>query len=359
MVKETVKHLNPYVPEVTLTELKQRYGLDRLVRLSANENAFGTSADVVKALDSWHYADANLYPDSNAEQLRSLISTRFNLNPDNLIFGNGLDELIELLSRVILSPGDEVLEPATTFSEYQLHAQIEGAKLRPIDLDDSGRINLAAFMREVNDKTKLVWICNPNNPTGTFIAPEAIEKFMADLPTTVTVVVDEAYIEFTGEKKASVIQLTKRYPNLVVLRTFSKVYGLANFRIGYAACTGPLIAYLQAARLPYNLSTFAEIAAKAAFSDTDFIDQVVDTVISERKKWEHFLMKSGLLFYDSAANFIFFQVKGGDADGLYEYLLKNGYLVRNGLRAGWLRITIGKPEDNQAVQDLIAAFLTK
>ena len=357
MVKETVKHLNPYVPEMTLAELKKQRGLDKLVRLSANENAFGTSPDVAKALDKWHYADSNLYPDSNAEELRSSMATRFNISPDNLIFGNGLDEIIELLSRVILQPGDEVLDPAPTFSEYQLHAQIEGAKIRTVDLDESGRINLSAMKREVDEKTRMVWICNPNNPTGTFISPKTIQSFLADLPDTVTVIVDEAYIDFTGDKHASVIQLTKQYANLVVLRTFSKAYGLANFRVGFAVCGSPLIDYLQAARLPYNLSTFAEIAATASFKDTDFVDQVVETVIVERKKWEHFLMKAGLPFYDSAANFIFFQVKNGDSKGLHEYLLSNGYLLRDGLRDGWLRVTIGKPEDNQAVQELITKFL--
>lgn len=356
MVKETVKHLNPYVPELTLSELKKQHGLAKLVRLSANENAFGTSPEVTDALDKWHFASANLYPDSNAEQLRSNIATHFNISPDSLIFGNGLDEIIELLCRVILEPGDEVIDPALTFSEYRLHSEIEGATIKPAPLDKAGFISLAAVSRLVTDRTKIIWLCNPNNPTGTLIEPAVIETFLNNLPTEITVVVDEAYIDFSENGHASVMALTKQFNNLVVLRTFSKAYGLANFRVGFAVCSEPLMGYLQAVRLPYNLSTFAEIAATAAFRDQAFVEQTVETVINERKKWEHFLMKIGLPFYDSAANFIFFQVNRGNADDLYDELLQNGYLVRNGLKPGWLRVTIGKPADNLAVQALIAGW---
>lgn len=357
MVKEAVKHLKPYIPELTLAQLKEKAGLKQLVRLSANENAFGTSPDVAKALDKWHYEDANLYPDSNAAELRSIIASQFDISEQQLIFGNGLDEIIELLCRVILKPGDEVLDPEPTFSEYALHSQIEGATLKSVALDESGRIDLNALANEITDKTSMIWLCNPNNPTGTFLGPNLIQSFLENVPETVTVIVDEAYIDFTGNAHDSVIGLTHQFRNLVVLRTFSKAYGLANFRVGFAVCSEPLIGYLQAVRLPYNLSTFAEIAATAAFKDQSFVQSTVKQVISERQKWEHFLIKAGLPFYDSATNFIFFQVKGGDADELHQYLLAHGYLLRNGLRQDWLRVTIGKPEDNQAVQSLIEEFL--
>lgn len=354
MVKESVKHLNPYVPEQTLADLKSQYGLKKLVRLSANENAFGTSLEVAKALDKWHFSDANLYPDSNAEVLRKSIATRFGIDEDHLLFGNGLDEVIELLCRVILAPGDEVIDPALTFSEYQLHSQIEGAVIKRVALNNAGVLNLTAIKDQITARTKMIWLCNPNNPTGTFLDPTTIQSFLETVPESVTVIVDEAYIDFVGDKRASVIQLTKQFNNLVVLRTFSKAYGLANFRVGYAVCNPPLMSYLQAARLPYNLSTFAEIAATAAFKDTEFVNRVVETVVQERDKWHHFLMKQNLPFYESAANFIFF--KAGDADRLHDYLLRNGYLVRNGLKPGWLRISIGKPEDNLAVQKLMADY---
>ncbi|MFD1124893.1 histidinol-phosphate transaminase [Lentilactobacillus raoultii] len=356
MVKESVKHLNPYIPEQTLDDLKAQYGLKRLIRLSANENAFGTSSEVAKALEKWHFADANLYPDSNAEKLRQSISVRFGIDATHLLFGNGLDEVIELLCRVILEPGDEVIEPDLTFSEYQLHSQIEGAKIKRVSLDDAGYLNLAAIKKQLTHQTKMIWLCNPNNPTGTFLGPKTIQSFLEDVPKDVTVIVDEAYIDFVDDRHASVIQLTKQFDNLVVLRTFSKAYGLANFRVGYAICNPPLMNYLQAARLPYNLSTFAEVAATAAFQDTEFVKRVVKTVVEERTKWQHFLTKQKLPFYESAANFIFFKVD--NADGLHDYLLRNGYLVRNGLKAGWLRISIGKPEDNSAVQKLMADYLT-
>lgn len=356
MVKKAIANLKPYTPELTLEDLKKREGLSKLVRLSANENAFGTSPKVAEALSNWGFTGANRYPDSNMTTLRDAIASRLNVSADALVFGNGLDEILALLSRTLVEPNDEVIVAEPTFSEYALNAVVEGAKMVDVSVDAAGVTDLSSFTDAITPKTRMIWICNPNNPTGTFVSKEDIAAFMKTVPATVTVIVDEAYIDFTtAEADPSAITLMKDFANLVVLRTFSKAYGLANFRVGYAIVSPQLGNQLERVRLPYNLSTFAEVAATAAYQDQNFVSKTVTTVAAERDKWSQFLTDQGLTFYPSQANFIFFKV--ANADDLAANLLQNGYLLRTGLGDDWLRVTIGRPEDNQAVQKLIAAYL--
>ncbi|ANZ61078.1 histidinol-phosphate transaminase [Secundilactobacillus paracollinoides] len=356
MVKKAIADLKPYTPEDTLDALKQREGLSKLVRLSANENAFGTSPRVAEALSKWGFTGANRYPDSNMTTLREAIASRLNVSADALVFGNGLDEILALLSRTLVEPGDDVIVAEPTFSEYALNAVVEGATMVDVSVDSDGVTDLASFTNAITPKTRMIWICNPNNPTGTFVSKAEIAAFMKTVPASVTVIVDEAYIDFTTvEDDPSALSLMAQFDNLVVLRTFSKAYGLANFRVGFAIVSPTLGNQLERVRLPYNLSTFTEIAATAAFQDQSFVTKTVTTVAAERKKWQQFLTDQGIAFYPSQANFIFFKV--ADADGLAATLLKNGYLLRSGLGDNWLRVTIGQPADNQAVQEIIAAFV--
>lgn len=358
MVKEAIKKLKPYIPEKTIAEIKQEQGLTKLIRLSANENAWGTSPKVAQAILDWGVKDANRYPDSEMTALRQTIASGLNVAPDTLVFGDGLDEIIQLLSRTLLSPDDEVILTQPTFSEYALHAEIEGAKIVDVPVDSNGTTDLAGMLAAITPATSMVWLCNPNNPTGTYVTHQAIAEFMSKVPQTVTVIVDEAYIDFvTAEKQASVTDLLPQFDNLVVLRTFSKAYGLANFRVGFAVVAPQLAKILQTVRLPYNLSTFAEIAAEAAYSDQQFVQQVVETIADERQKWLSFFKELGLLYYPSQANFVFFKID--DASTLSQKLLSHGYLVRTGLGPDWLRITVGQPADNQAVQQLIREFVNK
>lgn len=356
MVKKTIENLNPYIPEKTIAEIKQEQGLSKLVRLSANENEWGTSPKVAQAILNWGVTDVNRYPDSEVTSLRNNIAAGLKIDPEALVFGNGLDEIIQLLSRTLITAGDEVVLTQPTFSEYALHAEIEGAKLVNVPVDASGKTDLDGILAAITPKTDMVWLCNPNNPTGTYISHQAIEKFMNQVPQSVTVVVDEAYIDFvTAEKQASVVDLLSQFDNLAVLRTFSKAYGLANVRVGFAAVAPKLAKILQTVRLPYNLSTFAEIAANAAYSDQQFVQQVVQAVAEEREKWLAFFSELNLTHYASQTNFVFFKVD--KAEQLSQELLSQGYLIRTGLGPNWLRITIGKPADNQAVQKVIHNFV--
>lgn len=357
-MKKIIQELNPYIPEKPLQQLQEELGLEKIVRLSANENPYGTSPKVKEAVLNWNYELSNRYPDSSAQELRDLIAEKFSLDPSQIVFGVGLDEVIVMLSRVFLQPGDEELVSVPTFSEYALHAEIEEAVIKEVDTKVDGQIDFDALLKNITKKTKLIWLCNPNNPTGTYETVASIEKFIQQVPKETMVLVDEAYIDFVTENTpVSAMDLTKKYPNIVVMRTFSKAYGLANFRVGYAVFSNQIAGEVQKVRLPYNVSSIAQTAAIAAFKDQEFVNQVVAKNALERTKYEQFFQKLGLKFYHSQANFIFFKTES--AQKLAQNLLENGYLLRTGLRPNWLRLSIGTEEDNLKIQKIIEKFFTK
>ncbi|MCP9313238.1 histidinol-phosphate transaminase [Liquorilactobacillus satsumensis] len=354
-MKEQVKGIESYVPEEPLTQVKKRLGLKKLVRLSANENPFGTSNEVKNALLNWNFSEGNRYPDGNATQLRQAIATKLDVQPENLVFGVGLDEIIMLLSHIFLEKGDEVLLTKPTFSEYALHAEIEGCKVVEVPCNtETGGHSFAGMLAKITAKTKIIWLCNPNNPTGVYEKPAAIADFVAQVPADVLVVIDEAYIHYVTDTKApSFLPFLDKYPNAVLMRTFSKAYGLANYRVGYAVMAAKLAAYMQAVRLPYNLNALSQTAALAALNDQKFVADSVQKTERERKAWEKFLTAANIKHFHSQANFIFF--KYPDAPGLADMLLKNGYQLRRGLAKDWLRLTIGTAADGEKIRELIKA----
>lgn len=356
MFKDTVENIRAYTPEISLDQLKQRYGLKNIVRLSANENPFGTSPMVKTAVLNWNFDQARAYPDSNAENLRQAVARFQKVAPEQLLFGCGLDEVIELIARTFLEPGDEVLEPWPTFSEYKLHATIENATVIDIPVNtENGQFDLTQMRTKITSKTKLIWLCNPNNPTGTYLPTATLAQFIAQVPKDILILVDEAYIEFTtAEANASAISLLNQYDNLIVLRTFSKIYGLANFRVGYAVIPKALIGKMQAVRLPYNLNDLSQLAARVALKDQAFVIETRARIARSRQDWQIFLTQKGLKFYPSQANFIFFEAP--NALQLKETLLQNGYLVRSGLQQDWLRVTFGTTAQNKAIQEIIQTF---
>ncbi|WP_125714822.1 histidinol-phosphate transaminase [Companilactobacillus kedongensis] len=355
-MKKIIQDLSPYIPEKPLNELRDELGLDKLVRLSANENPYGTSQSVRESVISWaKTGHSNRYPDSAANQLRQLVSEKFDLDPEQLVFGVGLDEVIVMLSRVFLSPGDAEMVSVPTFSEYALHAEIEQANIQKVATKKDGRIDFSAMLEAITPETKLIWICNPNNPTGTYETVDEIEKFVSQVPDNVMVLVDEAYIDFvTCEEPISAMQLTKKYSNIVVMRTFSKAYGLANYRVGYAVFSKDVADDVQKVRLPYNINSIAQVAAVAAFKDQEFVTKVVDKNALERQKMQNFFDDKEIHYLDSQANFIFFEYP--EADKFADYLLHHGYLIRTGLKENWLRMTVGTKEDNAEIRSLIEDY---
>lgn len=358
-MKSQIKKIENYVPEEPIENVKSRLGLKKLIRLSANENPFGTSPKVKQAILNWSFSEENRYPDGYASNLRQSVAQYIGVAPEKLVFGVGLDEIITMISRIFLEKDDEVLLSKPTFSEYALHASIEGAKVIEIPcIPETGNYNFAEFLSQLTDKTKLIWVCNPNNPTGTYEDRTTLKHFFDKIPANVLILLDEAYIDYiTKDDEGSFIAELENYPNLMVLRTFSKVYGIANYRVGYAAMSEKLANYMQSVRLPYNLNSLAQVAACAALADQKFVTESVNKTELERKNWENFFSKNKIKYYNSQANFIFFYYP--NANELADELLKNGYQIRRGLLNNWLRITIGTVSDGLVLRKIISEYNLK
>ncbi|WP_461214463.1 histidinol-phosphate transaminase [Lacticaseibacillus sp. GG6-2] len=354
MLKKTIANLNPYVPETPLPDLEKQIGVSPIIRLSANENPFGTSPKVKEAVQNFDFTTTREYPDGDANKLRQAVADFLHVDGDQLLFGCGLDEVIELTARTFLEPGDEIVEPWPTFSEYKLHCQIEDTKIVDVPVKNDGSFDADALVNAITDKTKLMWLCNPNNPTGSYMPLAELRALLKRVPKHVLVMIDEAYFEFVTQEDTSAINLLPEFDNIVVMRTFSKIYGLAGMRVGYAIIPKALISAMQAVRLPYNLNSVSQVAALAALADQNFVKGIQTRVAVARKQFTDFLAKQGLEFYPTQANFVFFHAPHGQA--LHDYLLHHGYLLRDGLRPDWLRMTFGSSKQNAEIQQLIKAF---
>ena len=357
-MKEIIRTLKPYIPEEAAEAVKERFGIDRLVRLSANENPYGTSPLVREAILSYvTHNDANYYPDGNASDLRMKLAGYWQVEPEQLVIGVGLDEVIAMVNKTLITAGDSIVVSVPAFSEYALNGLVEGAEIREVPADfETGQYDFSALVKAVDETTRLVWICNPNNPTGTYESVEDIRKFVAAIPKETLVIVDEAYIDFvTSVAVPTARALLDEFPNVAIMRTFSKAYGLANYRVGYMMTPLALANYMQTIRLPYNLNTLSQVAAEAAFGDQEFVARTVSQNAEEREKWESLFDELGIHYYKSEANFIFFAAP--DAEGLADAWLKSGYQVRRGQREGLLLLTIPMPQDGDIIGKILRDFM--
>lgn len=356
-VKKTLSTLKPYVPGRPMKDVQKEYGLEKVVKLASNENPFGTSPKVKDALQA-AMVDLEYYPDGGAKDLKAAIAEFHQIPTEQILVGAGLDDVIQIISRAVLNAGDEIIVADPTFSQYELHAVVEGAKVVKVPVNDqTGEMDLNAMLQAITPKTKIIWLCNPNNPTGTYLPQDQIRDFVAQVPQEVLVISDEAYQDFvTKEIESTSLPVVDDYPNLLVMRTFSKVYGLAALRIGYAIVPLELMSAFEIVRPPFNTSTIAQKAGIEALADQDFVLRTVAINHEEREKWEHFLEARGLFYYKSQANFIYFDTKQ-DSTQLAHELMKRGYIVRAGLRPQWLRVTLGYANDNAKVREILAELL--
>ncbi|WP_314064762.1 histidinol-phosphate transaminase [uncultured Vagococcus sp.] len=354
--KTTLASLSPYVPGKPLAEVQQAFDLAKVVKLASNENPFGSSKKVQAALKE-ALGDLEYYPDGGAKALKTKLVEFLGVKENQLLIGAGLDDVIQIISRSLLNPGDEIIVADPTFSQYELHGVIEGAEVVKVPVDSQGLMDLAGMLAAITDQTKIIWLCNPNNPTGTYIPQREIASFIAKVPSDVLVISDEAYQEYvTCEAESTSLPLLGTYANLLVMRTFSKAYGLAGLRIGYAVIPEQLGRAFEIVRPPFNTSSLAQRGAIVALEDQSFIAQTVAVNRLEMAKWETFMAAHGLTYYTSQANFIFFDTQK-DSHLLAQKLMATGFIVRAGLRPGWLRITVGHEEDNQQLRQTLAPLL--
>ncbi len=357
MLRKSIAGLPDYVSDSTPERIAKAAGLAKLTRLSFNENPVGTSPKVQETIANWTFSQARSYPDPDAIPLRNAVAERLQVPADQLLFSSGLDEMIALICRTFLDVGDESLQPWPTYPEYQLQAAIAGAVTVNAPVDDAtGRIDLQALLTGITAKTKVIWLCNPNNPTGTYLQVSEIAEFMAQVPAEILVVVDEAYIDFVDQvPNPTVLSLITKFANLLVMRTFSKLYGLANFRVGFSIVPKALIPKMQNVRLPYNISGLSQTAALAAWKDVALTQKVKRQLFAARQQWTAFFDHHHIRHYATQTNFMLYQVAQPQALGAF--LKQHGYLVRDSMVPGWIRQSFGTPEQDAEVQGLLLDFL--
>jgi histidinol-phosphate aminotransferase len=352
LVRPAVRSLKPYAPGTTVQQAKARFGLRNVIKLSSNENPLGASPRAMAALAS--IPNANIYVDDDHTELRTRLGALAGLTKDSIVVGHGSNDVFMTLFATFVGPGDEVVHADPTFSLFALDtALFEGTSVR-VPLRD-GVHDLDAMLAAVGPRTKLVVVCDPNNPTGTMVDPAAFAAFAAALPPDVLLVIDQAYREYMPEPSVDGFAYVRSRPRTIVLRTMSKLYGLASLRFGYAVAEPEVAAFMQRVRLPFNVSRPAAIAALAALDDYEFLRRSLETNETGKAYLMHEFTRLGLFFYPSATNFIAVRVPVS-ATQAYEALLERGIVVRSGDGLGlpnFLRITIGTQRENE---QLIEAF---
>ncbi|WP_100010801.1 histidinol-phosphate transaminase [Lentibacillus sediminis] len=352
--KKVLQQLTPYQQGKQIKDIKAQYGLDRIVKLASNENPYGFSSRVAAYMKT-NEPVFEIYPDGHTAELRTAIAERLNVKEDQLLFGSGSEEIVQMICRAYLYPGVNTVMAAPTFPQYKHNALIEGAEVREIPTKD-GHHDLDQMLEAIDDNTAVVWVCSPNNPTGSTIAKESLYDFLDRCPKHAVIALDEAYYEYmSSSADPEAISHLASYPNLIILRTFSKAYGLAGLRIGYAIANATLIAALNVVRGPFNTTSLAQQAALIAWNDQDFIEETRRKNLAVKKSFQQFLKKTGWHYYDSETNFIlvFTPVSGEKA---FQYLLEHGFIVRPGEAIGCpgtIRITLGAESDMKRLQETL------
>jgi histidinol-phosphate aminotransferase len=358
--KEQLLTLTPYQPGKSIDSVKKEFNLEKIVKLASNENPFGCSQKALAAIQENQQSLA-IYPDGYATFLREAVANHYQVRPEELIFGNGSDNLIQIISRALLDPNSNTVMAVPTFSQYRHNAVIEGAKIIEVPLKN-GNHDLEGMLAAIDEDTNIVWLCSPNNPSGTYIPEQELISFLEKVPQETLVVLDEAYFEYVvAEDYYESISLTKRFDNLIVLRTFSKIYGLASLRIGYGIANPNIIKALEPAREPFNVNTFGQLAAAAAINDQEFVQQCRQTNRQGLEQYYQFCEAHNLSYYPSQGNFLLVDFKV-DGDQVFQYLLQKGYIVRSGKALGFptsVRITVGSYEENEGLLGAISQFLAE
>ena len=350
-----------YQPGRPIEEVARELGLpaDHIIKLASNENPLGTSRKALAAMRA-ALAEINLYPDGNAFYLKQKLAAKLGVTPAHLILGNGSNEIIEFVAHAVIAPGAEVVVSQYCFAVYPIVTALFGGKLVVVPAKDHGH-DLDAMLAAMTPNTRVVFVANPNNPTGTCVSKEALARFVTAVPEQVLVALDEAYIEFLEDALDLVPQIREgQKPNVILMRTFSKIYGLAGLRLGYGVGHPKFIAELEKVRQPFNINAIAQAGALAALDDAPHAEKTRKNNRRGLKLYAREFRKLGLEFIPSSANFIL--VKVGDGARVFNELQKAGVIVRpmGGYQLPeWIRISVGTAKENQRCLDALKSALAK
>ena len=346
--RSCLQQITPYIPGKPVEELERELGLTDVIKMASNENPLGPSPQAVEAIKG-ALSKISFYPDGNVYLLKKDLSERLGLSEGNIILGNGEDELIALVTATYLNPGDEIIMADPSFPCFELSTIVMDAIPRKIPSKNFCH-DLEAFLAAVNSKTKLIYVCNPNNPTGTIVSHGQLKQLLDSLPPGILVIIDEAYNEYVtnGDYPSSLTFLAEGY-NVLILRTFSKIYGLAGLRIGYGLAAKEVITDMHAVREPFNVNSVAQVAALAALKDEEHLRRGRESNQRSKEYLYGEFERLGLDYVPTEANFVFFDIKAESKD-VFEAMLRKGVIVRPGFIFGYpqfLRVTFGTDEQNR------------
>lgn len=340
-----IKDVSAYEPGKPIEDVMREFNLEKVVKLASNENPLGLSKKVKQAIKD-NVDTLSLYPDGNATILKEKISEKLNIPTDNILPSSGSDEMIDLISKSYILPGDEILMADITFPRYIQTATIMGGKPVIVPLEDF-KFNLDTMLDNITEKTKIIWFCNPNNPTGTMNTEDEFMNFLDKVPSHILVVSDEAYREYVTRKDYpfNTHKLIDQYPNLLVMRTFSKAYGLAGLRVGYTLGNSEVLSYINKVRGPFNVNSLAQIAAITALTDDEFLKEAYDINLKGKDYLYSEFDQLGFTYASSETNHIFVDIKTNGRE-MFEELQKRGVIIRP-MAGNFIRVSIGTMEENK------------
>jgi histidinol-phosphate aminotransferase len=354
-----IRAIAPYQGGKPISELAREMGLNEIdiVKLASNENPLGMSPKAQMALEEAIYEIAR-YPDGNSFALRDAVSQKYQVKPDQIVFGNGSNDILELAARAFLTAGDEVIYSQHAFAVYPLVTQAAGATGIIVPAVDFGH-DLDGFSKAITPKTKLIFVANPNNPTGTLISKAVLKDFLQKVPKNIVVVLDEAYDEYLSvAHKSEAIKWLVEFENLIISRTFSKAYGLAGLRVGFGLMHTALADLMNRVRQPFNVNSLAQVAATVSLQDEDFVERSYAVNQAGMSQITQGLTKLGLSFIPSFGNFVSFKVT--NASAVNQALLKQGVIVRpvaNYEMPDYLRVSIGLFSENARFLEVLEQIL--
>ncbi|NQX64403.1 histidinol-phosphate transaminase [Paenibacillus qinlingensis] len=358
--RSILSRMKPYTPGKPIWEVQREFGLTSVTKLASNENPLGPSPLALEAIQAY-LSDIHRYPDAETVSLREAIAEKRGFSPDQVLVTNGGDELITLLSETYLEPGDEVIVPSPTFSEYEFGANLLGASIIHVPLGENYRYEVEAILSAVTERTKMLYICSPNNPTGTYMTKTDLHRLVKSLPSHVLVIFDGAYSHFvTADDYCDGLTLVREGYPVVVLQTFSKIYGLAGIRVGYGIADAGILQRIRQVKEPFNVNTLAQVGAVAALKDDQHLEATRTNNVKVREELYTELLALAIPFTPSMSNFVLVDL-GTQAKSIYDNLMSRGVIVRYG--GGWnlpnhVRISIGTSEDNavlvQALKEIVA-----
>jgi histidinol-phosphate aminotransferase len=360
LARKPIQALKPYVPGKSIEEVRAKYAPEIITKLGSNENPLGANPLVVEAIRG-ALGRASLYPDGGSRQLRAALAKANGLTPEQVMVGNGSDEVLLLIAAAFLNPGERVLVSENTFSEYEFSGRVFDGRIDKVPLRKY-RYDLAGFRKKLDTNPKLVFLCNPNNPTGTYFTHDELAALLEEASPRTLVVVDEAYAEYaTASDFPRSLELMKRFPRLIVSRTFSKIHGMAGLRLGYAFAHPLVIRETARVKTPFNVNLLVQAAAPVALANRDFVERSIENNNEGRAFLEERFREMGIEFLPTQANFICFRTARLAVE-LCEELLKQGVIIRALRSFGmdyWNRVTIGTEEQNLRFLEALRAALAE